>query len=156
LSHLIFKSVHPLRLETCHCVEALSVITLALFLKGSCRRCFPLLGSSATKHTPNNPPSRCSQMGCLIRQAERTSLWAQPLRLARPKLSPRTNPPTRPSSVLATDYAVNPTDSHSTRLQHTSRDGSASTSGRLLHQSSESSDLDECCRESRRHDALGR
>jgi hypothetical protein len=35
LSHFIFKSGHPLRLEICHCAEALPVITSALFLNGS-------------------------------------------------------------------------------------------------------------------------
>jgi hypothetical protein len=34
LSHFIFRSVRPLRLEICHCAEALSVITSALLLKG--------------------------------------------------------------------------------------------------------------------------
>jgi hypothetical protein len=66
-------------------------------------------------------------VGRLIRQAERTGLRAQPLRLARPwvqpsgnflasldiKLRPRVDSPPRPSSASATDYAANPTDSHS-------------------------------------------
>jgi hypothetical protein len=88
-------------------------------------------------HAASRPP-----MGCLIQQVERTSLRAQPLRLARPKLNPRANAPPRPSSASATIYVANPTDGHSAELQRTSRDSSASTSGRLLRQPSEGSDLD--------------
>jgi hypothetical protein len=34
LTHFIFKSVHPLRLETCHCAEALWAIASALLWIG--------------------------------------------------------------------------------------------------------------------------
>jgi hypothetical protein len=40
LSHFIFKSVRPLRLEISHCAEALSVITSALLLKESAEGVF--------------------------------------------------------------------------------------------------------------------